>query len=85
MLEIGQKVFYCIHDLGFGEVVTVEDGFQFIKESIHFDHGTTGGFLNYTKGLKTLQIDLLPRDVESLVGFLPSGVGGELDAGRRPR
>ena len=81
MLKVGQKVFYSLHDLGFGKVFTVEDGFQSIKKSIYFGHRAMGGFLNDSKCLKALRVDLLARDVELLIGFFASGVRLEVHRG----
>ena len=74
VLEVRDELFDGLDDLGLGEVVTLEDGFEFLEEGVDFGHLVTGGLLHYAKGLEAIHIDFLAGNIELLVGFLASGI-----------
>ena len=79
MLEIGYELLYRLNDLGFCEVILVEDRLKFIEENIHFFHPVTSRLFHHSEGLKALKP--LTRNVELFEGFFASSIALEIDHG----
>ena len=47
VLKVRDKLLDGFHHLGFGEIILCKKSFQFLKEGIHFGHGSAGGFFHH--------------------------------------